>query len=47
MAADYGRRVWGDLVQVLDTCEMAAIDLSNELSRLHFSHAERSQSLGA
>ena len=27
-------------------CEAAAIDLSNELSRLHFTHAERSQSLG-
>jgi uncharacterized alpha-E superfamily protein len=43
-----GQRTWGDLVALLDACEQAAGNLSNEISRLHFSHADRqNQSLGA
>jgi len=36
-----GRRVWGALVRVLEDCETAAIELSDEITRLHFSHADR------
>jgi uncharacterized circularly permuted ATP-grasp superfamily protein/uncharacterized alpha-E superfamily protein len=43
-----GLRTWSDLATLLDECEAAAVDLSNELTRLHFSHADqRNQSLGA
>lgn len=43
-----GQRTWGDLVTLLEACEQAAGNLSNEISRLHFSHADRqNQSLGA
>ncbi|MBU7572127.1 MAG: circularly permuted type 2 ATP-grasp protein [Hydrogenophaga sp.] len=43
-----GQRVWSDLAALLDGCEIAAIDLSDEITRLHFSHADqRNQSLGA
>ena len=43
-----GLRTWSDLAELLDGCELAAVELSNELSRLHFSHADlRNQSLGA
>ena len=43
-----GQRTWGDLVALLEACEQAAGNLSNEISRLHFSHADRqNQSLGA
>ena len=43
-----GLRTWSDLAELLDGCEIAAVELSNELSRLHFSHADlRNQSLGA
>ncbi|MCY1552479.1 hypothetical protein D9M68_888760 [compost metagenome] len=42
-----GLRTWSDLAELLDACEIAAVELSNELSRLHFSHADLSnQSLG-
>jgi uncharacterized circularly permuted ATP-grasp superfamily protein/uncharacterized alpha-E superfamily protein len=42
-----GLRTWSDLAELLDGCELAAVELSNELSRLHFSHADlRNQSLG-
>ncbi|MBL0920163.1 MAG: circularly permuted type 2 ATP-grasp protein [Hydrogenophaga sp.] len=44
-AAD-GRRTWAALASVLDDCEAAAVDLSDAITRLHFSHADRrSQSL--
>lgn len=36
-----GRRVWGALARLLEDCEAAAIDLSDEITRLHFSHADR------
>ncbi len=43
-----GLRTWSDLAELLDGCEISAVELSNELSRLHFSHADlRNQSLGA
>ena len=43
-----GLRTWSDLTALLEECEAAAVDLSNELTRLHFSHADqRNQSLGA
>lgn len=43
-----GERRWGDLETLLDDCESAAIELSDEITRLHFSHADRrNQSLGA
>lgn len=43
-----GQRVWSDLAALLDDCEAAAIELSDEITRLHFSHADqRNQSLGA
>lgn len=43
-----GLRTWSDLAALLDSCEAAAVDLSDEITRLHFSHADqRSQSLGA
>lgn len=43
-----GERHWGDLEVLLDDCEAAAIELSDEISRLHFSHADRkNQTLGA
>ena len=42
-----GLRTWSDLAELLDGCEISAVELSNELSRLHFSHADlRNQSLG-
>jgi uncharacterized circularly permuted ATP-grasp superfamily protein/uncharacterized alpha-E superfamily protein len=42
-----GQRVWSDLATVLEGCEVAAIELSDEITRLHFSHADqRNQSLG-
>lgn len=41
-------RAWNDLTSLLNACERAAGNLSNEISRLHFSHADRqNQSLGA
>lgn len=43
-----GERRWGDLEALLDHCEAAAMALSNEITRLHFSHADRkNQTLGA
>ncbi|NIM41881.1 MAG: A circularly permuted ATPgrasp family protein [Hydrogenophaga sp.] len=36
-----GRRVWSALTRLLEDCEAAAIDLSDEITRLHFSHADR------
>nr|WP_284306696.1 circularly permuted type 2 ATP-grasp protein [Hydrogenophaga electricum] len=43
-----GQLVYGELAQLLDGCELAAADLSNEITRLHFSHADqRRRSLGA
>lgn len=36
-----GRRVWGALLRVLEDCEAAAVELSDEITRLHFSHADR------
>jgi len=43
-----GLRTWSDLAALLDDCETAAVDLSDEITRLHFSHADqRNQSLGA
>jgi uncharacterized alpha-E superfamily protein len=43
-----GLHTWSDLTALLEECEAAAGDLSNELTRLHFSHADqRNQSLGA
>ncbi len=42
-----GERHWGDLEVLLDDCEAAAVELSDEISRLHFSHADRkNQTLG-
>lgn len=42
-----GERHWGELEMLLDDCEAAAGELSDELSRLHFSHADRkNQTLG-
>ncbi|MDP2093188.1 MAG: alpha-E domain-containing protein, partial [Hydrogenophaga sp.] len=42
------QRTWSDLASLLNFCELAAGNLSNEISRLHFSHADRqNQSLGA
>ncbi|MDZ4189908.1 MAG: circularly permuted type 2 ATP-grasp protein [Hydrogenophaga sp.] len=39
---------WRDLASLLNACERAAGNLSNEISRLHFSHADRqNKSLGA
>ncbi len=43
-----GERRWGELEVLLDHCEAAAMALSNEITRLHFSHADRkNQTLGA
>ena len=43
-----GQRVHTALVALLDDCEGAAADLSDEISRLHFSHADqRRHTLGA
>jgi hypothetical protein len=43
-----GLRTWSDLATLLDGCEVAAVELSNEITRLHFSHADQgNQSLGA
>ncbi len=44
-----GQRSWTDLADLLDNCVAAAKTVSDELSRLHFSHADQSnhQSLGA
>lgn len=43
-----GLRTWSDLATLLDGCEEAAGELSNEITRLHFSHADQgNQSLGA
>jgi len=43
-----GLRTWSDLAELLDGCEVAAVELSNEITRLHFSHADQgNQSLGA
>jgi len=43
-----GERHWGELETLLDDCEAAAIELSEEITRLHFSHADRrNQTLGA
>jgi uncharacterized alpha-E superfamily protein len=36
-----GERHWGDLEALLDECEAAAVTLSEEITRLHFSHADR------
>jgi len=36
-----GERHWGDLEVLLDDCEAAAVELSEEITRLHFSHADR------
>jgi len=36
-----GHRVWAALAQLLDDCEAAAVSLSEEITRLHFSHADR------
>ena len=45
---DDGERHWGDLEALLDDCEAAAVQLSEEITRLHFSHADRkNQTLGA
>ncbi|WP_297750362.1 circularly permuted type 2 ATP-grasp protein [Hydrogenophaga sp.] len=42
-----GLRTWRALAELLDDCEASAVDLSNEITRLHFSHADqRNQSLG-
>ncbi len=40
-----GQRAWSDLAALLDGCETAAIDLSDEITRLHFSHADQRQSI--
>ena len=36
-----GQRRWSALEELLDLCEAAAIQLSDEITRLHFSHADR------
>jgi uncharacterized alpha-E superfamily protein len=36
-----GERHWGDLEVLLDDCEAAVSQLSEEITRLHFSHADR------
>jgi uncharacterized alpha-E superfamily protein len=36
-----GLRTWGELAELLDQCEIAAGELSDEITRLHFSHADR------
>ena len=47
-SGDGPRARWPELAAVLDGCEAAAMALSNEITRLHFSHADRvSRSLGA
>ncbi|MEZ5646528.1 MAG: circularly permuted type 2 ATP-grasp protein [Burkholderiaceae bacterium] len=41
-----GRRHWMALAELLDDCESSAADLSDEITRLHFSHADqRKQSI--
>jgi len=41
-----GERHWQGLESLLDDCEAAAVELSEEITRLHFSHADqRNQSL--
>ena len=43
-----GERRWGELEVLLDECEATAVELSEEITRLHFSHADRkNQTLGA
>lgn len=43
-----GERHWGDLETLLVDCETAAGELSEDITRLHFSHADRkNQTLGA
>ena len=43
-----GERHWGELETLLDDCEAAAVALSEDITRLHFSHADRkNQTLGA
>jgi uncharacterized circularly permuted ATP-grasp superfamily protein/uncharacterized alpha-E superfamily protein len=43
-----GERRWSDLEALLDDCEATAVQLSEEITRLHFSHADRkNQTLGA
>ena len=36
-----GERRWGELEVLLDECEVTAVALSEEITRLHFSHADR------
>jgi len=36
-----GQRSWSELAALLDGCEAAAGELSDEITRLHFSHADR------
>ena len=36
-----GLRRWDDLAALLDQCELAAGELSDEITRLHFSHVDR------
>lgn len=36
-----GRRAWTALAELLDQCEAAAVELSNDITRLHFSHADQ------
>ena len=36
-----GLRTWGELAELLEQCELAAGELSDEITRLHFSHADR------
>ncbi len=43
-----GQRSWAELAELLDDCEASAGALSEDITRLHFSHADRgNQSLGA
>ncbi|MCY1375211.1 hypothetical protein D9M69_626090 [compost metagenome] len=43
-----GQRSWSELAELLDDCEASAGALSEDITRLHFSHADRgNQSLGA
>jgi uncharacterized circularly permuted ATP-grasp superfamily protein/uncharacterized alpha-E superfamily protein len=36
-----GQRQWGALAELLDSCDVSAGDLSDEITRLHFSHADQ------
>ncbi len=41
-----GQRRWSALADLLDECEASAVELSDEITRLHFSHADqRKQSI--